>query len=189
MYLNRIQQMVSGELAGEGLQTGFSRHGLPPPRELGFYALREHLNSVQRMVSGGYCEGLFPDTVCWTRLRNTWNIPHPAPRKHKKKRTENTPKMANFAFFFWFLFQIFGAWNGVFAFFFFFLRDSGVFGSVPGPQACKPSDAIFLQLWLRFSDASERRAAIFCTDAKQDTVNVGVKAPKSLQIANAMENR
>ena len=41
-------------------------HGLPP--------LREHLNSVQRMVSGGYCEGLFPDTVCWTRLRNTWNF-------------------------------------------------------------------------------------------------------------------
>ena len=34
------------------------------------YPLREHLNSVQRMVSGGYCEGLFPDTVCWTRLRN-----------------------------------------------------------------------------------------------------------------------
>ena len=24
------------------------------------------------MVSGAYCEGLFPDTVCWTRLRNTW---------------------------------------------------------------------------------------------------------------------
>ena len=24
------------------------------------------------MVSGGCCEGLFPDTVCWTRLRNTW---------------------------------------------------------------------------------------------------------------------
>ena len=28
-YLNSVQQMVSGELAGEGLQTGFSRHGLP----------------------------------------------------------------------------------------------------------------------------------------------------------------
>ena len=66
--------MVSGELAGEGLQTGFSRHGLPPQRAPldTVYPLRKHLNSVQRMVSGGYCEGLFPDTVCWTRLRNTW---------------------------------------------------------------------------------------------------------------------
>ena len=74
VYLNSVQQMVSGELAGEGLQTGFSRHGLPPQRAPldTVYALREHLNSVQRMVSGGYCEGLFPDTVCWTRLRNTW---------------------------------------------------------------------------------------------------------------------
>ena len=64
--------MVSGGLAGEGLQTGFSRHGLPPQRAPldTVYALREHLNSVQRMVSGGCCEGLFPDTVCWTR--NTW---------------------------------------------------------------------------------------------------------------------
>ena len=67
--------MVSGELAGEGLQTGFSRHGLPPQRASldTVYPLREHLNSVQRRVSGGYCEGLFPDTVCWTRLRNTWS--------------------------------------------------------------------------------------------------------------------
>ena len=32
VYLNSVQQMVSGELAGEGLQTGFSRHGLPPQR-------------------------------------------------------------------------------------------------------------------------------------------------------------
>ena len=32
VYLNSVQQMVSGELAGEGLQTGFSRHGLPPHR-------------------------------------------------------------------------------------------------------------------------------------------------------------
>ena len=55
-------------------QTGFKRHGLPPQRAPldTVYLLREHLNSVQRMVSGGYCEGLFPDTVCWTRLRNTW---------------------------------------------------------------------------------------------------------------------
>ena len=74
VYLNSVQQMVSGELAGEGLQRGFSRHGLPPQRAPldTVYPLREHLNSVQRMVSGGYCEGSFPDTVCWTRLRNTW---------------------------------------------------------------------------------------------------------------------
>ena len=74
--LNSVQQIVSGELAGEGLQTGFSRHGLPSQRALldTVYPLREHLNSVQRMVSGGYCEGLFPDTVCWTRLRNTWSM-------------------------------------------------------------------------------------------------------------------
>ena len=74
VYLNSVQQMVSGELAGEGLQTGFSRHGLPPQRAPlhTVYPLSEHLSSVQRMVSGGYCEGLFPDTVCWTRLRNAW---------------------------------------------------------------------------------------------------------------------
>ena len=70
VYLNSVQQMVSGELAGEGLQTGFSRHGLAPQRAPldTVYPLREHLNSVQRMASGGCCEGLFPDTVCWTRL-------------------------------------------------------------------------------------------------------------------------
>ena len=75
VYLNSVQQMVSGELAGECLQTLFERHSLPPQRALPdtIYPLREHLNSVLRMVSGGYCEGLFPDTVCWTRLRNTWN--------------------------------------------------------------------------------------------------------------------
>ena len=76
VYLNNVQQMVSGELAGEGLQTGFSRHGLPPqraPLDM-VYPLREHLKSVQRMVSGGYCEGSSPDTVCWTRSRNTWVI-------------------------------------------------------------------------------------------------------------------
>ena len=66
--------MGSGELAGEGFQTGFSRHGLPLQRALldTVYPLKEHLNNVQRMVFGGHCEGLFPDTVCWTRLRNTW---------------------------------------------------------------------------------------------------------------------
>ena len=36
------------------------------------YPLRDHLNSVQRMVFRAYCKGLFPDAVCWTRLRNTW---------------------------------------------------------------------------------------------------------------------
>ena len=73
---NSVQQMVSGGLAGEVLQTGFSRHCLPPQRAPldTVYPLREQLNSVQRMVSGGYCEGLFPDTVCWTRLRNTWYV-------------------------------------------------------------------------------------------------------------------
>ena len=78
VYLNTVQQMVPGELAGEGLQTGFSRHGLPPQKAPldTVYPLREHLNSVQRRVSGGCCEGLFPDTVCWTRLRNTWDIPN-----------------------------------------------------------------------------------------------------------------
>ena len=74
VHLNSVQQMVSGELAGECLPTGFERHRVPPQRAPldTVYALREHLNSVQRMVSGGYCDGLFPDTVCWTRLRNTW---------------------------------------------------------------------------------------------------------------------
>ena len=74
VYLNSVQQMVSGELAGKGLQTGFSRHGLPPQRAPldTVYPLRKHWDNVQRMVSGGYCEDLFPDTVCWTRLRNTW---------------------------------------------------------------------------------------------------------------------
>ena len=32
VYLNSVQQMVSGESAGECLQTGFERHGLPPQR-------------------------------------------------------------------------------------------------------------------------------------------------------------
>ena len=34
VYLNSVQQMVSGELAGECLQTGFERHGLSPLRGL-----------------------------------------------------------------------------------------------------------------------------------------------------------
>ena len=67
--------MVSGDLAGECPQTGFEKHGSPPQRAPvdTVYPLRDHLNNVQPMVSGEYCEGLFPDAVCWTRLRNTWN--------------------------------------------------------------------------------------------------------------------
>ena len=60
VYLSSVQQMVSGELAGECLQTGFERHGLAPhraPLDM-VYPLREHLNNVQRLVSGGCCEGL-----------------------------------------------------------------------------------------------------------------------------------
>ena len=55
MYLNSVQQMVSGELAGGCLHTGFERHGLPPQRAPldTVYPLRDHLNSVQRMVSEG----------------------------------------------------------------------------------------------------------------------------------------
>ena len=62
-------------------------HGLPSQRALldTVYPLREHLNGVQRMVSGGYCEGLFPDTVCWTRLRNTWEGAIRANQFAKKK--------------------------------------------------------------------------------------------------------
>ena len=74
MCIQTMSSRWSGELAGDCLQTGFERHGLPPQRAPldTVYPLREHLNSVQCMVSRGYCEGLFPDTVCWTRLRNTW---------------------------------------------------------------------------------------------------------------------
>ena len=96
MYLNSVQQMVSGELAGECLQRGFERHGLPPQRTPldTVYPLREHLNSVQRMVSGGYCEGLFPDTVCWTRLRNTWwhLCRTKLPRKKNELQTKSETK-------------------------------------------------------------------------------------------------
>ena len=48
-YLNSVQQVVSGELAGECLQTGFGRHGLPPQKALldTVYPLMEHLNSVR----------------------------------------------------------------------------------------------------------------------------------------------
>ena len=61
VYLNSVQQMLSGELARECLQTGFERHGLPPQRAPldTVHPLREHLNSVQRIVSGGSCEGCF----------------------------------------------------------------------------------------------------------------------------------
>ena len=39
-------------------QGSVSRHGLLDR----LYPLREHLNSVQQMVSGEYCEGAFPQT-------------------------------------------------------------------------------------------------------------------------------
>ena len=54
VYLNSVQQMVSGELAGEGLQTRFSRHGLPPQRAPldTVYPLREHL---KKTVSSEWC--------------------------------------------------------------------------------------------------------------------------------------
>ena len=53
-YLNNVQQMVSGESAGECLQTGFERHGSPPQRDLldTVYPLRDHLKSVQRFANG-----------------------------------------------------------------------------------------------------------------------------------------
>ena len=61
VYLNSVQQVVSGEL-GRGVSPDtVARHGLP---------LNDHLNSVQLMASGEYCEGVFPDSVCWTQLRN-----------------------------------------------------------------------------------------------------------------------
>ena len=72
-----FKEVTGFQMAEECLQTGFERHGLPHQRALldTVYPLREHLNSVQRMVSGGYCEGLFPEPVCWTRLRNTRTLP------------------------------------------------------------------------------------------------------------------
>ena len=118
MYLNSVQQMVSGELAGECLQTGFERHGLPPQRAPldTVYPLREHVNNVQRMASRGYREGLFPDTVCWTRLRNTW-------KGHTcKGHRKNVLKVMSFRVFF-------VGYNFLFVFFL------GVFGvSVTRPK-------------------------------------------------------
>ena len=76
VYLNSVQQMVwkigRGGSPDRVLKTRFTPQRAPLDT---VYALREHLNSVQRMVSGAYCEGLFPDTVSWTRLRNTWVFP------------------------------------------------------------------------------------------------------------------
>ena len=51
-------------------QGSISRQGLLDT----VYPLREHLNNVQLMVSGEYCEGVLPDTVCWTLLRRTWTM-------------------------------------------------------------------------------------------------------------------
>ena len=49
------------------LQGSVSRHGLLDT----FYPLREHLNNVRAMVSGGYCQDVFSDTVCWPRLNTS----------------------------------------------------------------------------------------------------------------------
>ena len=66
-------------------------HGLPSQRAPldTVYPLREHLNNVQRMVSGGYSEGLFSDTVCWTWLRNTWSLQ----RGFSRRQGERTPRI------------------------------------------------------------------------------------------------
>ena len=60
-YLNSVQLMVSGELAGVCFHTGFERHSLPLQRAPldTVYPLKEHLNSVHRMVSGGYLRACF----------------------------------------------------------------------------------------------------------------------------------
>ena len=70
VYLNSVQQMVSGELAGECLQRGFERHGLPPQRALldTVYPFREHLkqcpeNGVRRMLRGLVSRHGLLDTV------------------------------------------------------------------------------------------------------------------------------
>ena len=52
------------------LQGNVSRHGLLDM----VYSLREHPNNVHLMLSGECCGGVFPDTACWIRLRNTWLV-------------------------------------------------------------------------------------------------------------------
>ena len=52
VYLNSVQQMVSGEFG-----TGASPHTV--------CWTRLFLFSVQLMMSGEYCKGVFPGRVCW----------------------------------------------------------------------------------------------------------------------------
>ena len=51
VYQNSVQQVVSGDLAGECLQTGFERHCLTPQRAPldTAYPLREHLNFLPEL--------------------------------------------------------------------------------------------------------------------------------------------
>ena len=69
-----LKPSVSKECPPDGvrrmLQVSVSRHDLLDPG----YPQRESLNNVQMTVSGECCEGVLPDTVCWTRLRNTWQV-------------------------------------------------------------------------------------------------------------------
>ena len=79
--------MVSGELAGECRQTGFERHGLPPQKAPldTVYPLREHLESVQRMVS--YTRkflGDFPGTSLTVDFKSNLEVPQEFPRFFQK---------------------------------------------------------------------------------------------------------
>ena len=59
-----------GSVSRQGSKdTVYPLRKLPPLPLDTVYPLKDHLSNLQRMVSGGYCEGLFPDTVCCTRLR------------------------------------------------------------------------------------------------------------------------
>ena len=52
VHLNSVQQMVPGELAGEGLQTEFSRHGLPPSESSAGHGLRPQRAPKQCPANG-----------------------------------------------------------------------------------------------------------------------------------------
>ena len=71
-----------------------SRHGLLDMA----YPLREHRNSVQLMVFGGCCGGMFPDTVCWTRLRITWLFELEGALTHERRRKFITKIYADLLF-------------------------------------------------------------------------------------------
>ena len=66
-----VSKQCPADGAWRSWQGSVSRHGLLDT----VYPLREHLNSVHLMVSGECCGGALPDTICWTRLRNTWINP------------------------------------------------------------------------------------------------------------------